>query len=500
MTTTGGLLDAWLHRGDPEVAERPALAARAATGWAELSYGGLDRSSRRVAVWLAAQGVGVGDRVAIVGPPGVEWVTALFAVWRRGAVAVPLDTMLGLAELRSVLQRARPVATIGTPRTGEIPGSPPPVVLAFDRIGALDDGPDPDVPRDADETALIAWTSGTDGTPKGVALSLANIAYVVDGGLAAHGLHDGDRWLSVLPLNHLLELSCGLLPALATGACFAFAGTTSAPLVAAALAERHITRMTVVPLLLHALVDAVAPGDGGLTLHCGGAPLDPAVARRFGHLGVAVYTGYGLTETAPTVTMNTPAACRLDSVGRPLPGTEVRLSGEGEVLVRSPGLMAGYWDDEGLTATAVDRDGWLHTGDLGRLDDDGYLYLTGRLKSLIVLASGKKVQPEEVEQALAAGTSLAEACVVAWTPPARGGRPALGEQVCAVVVAAPCLRARFPEPRDLARAVEDEVARLTAGLAPFKRPSVVRLVTGALPRTAKRSVRRSEVVRLLSRS
>ncbi|MGI9080397.1 MAG: class I adenylate-forming enzyme family protein [Acidimicrobiales bacterium] len=500
MKTTGALLDAWLHRGEPGVVGRPALATRAATGWAELSYSELDRTSRRVAVWLAGQGVGVGERVAIVGAPGVEWVTALFGVWRRGAVAVPLDTMLGAGELRSVLQRARPAAVIGTAQAGEISGSPPPVVLAFDRLGTLDDGPDPDVTRNAGEAALIAWTSGTDGAPKGVVLSLANIAYVVDEGLAAHSPDRDDRWLSVLPLNHLLELSCGLLPALATGACFAFAATTSPPLVAAAVAERQITRMTVVPLLLHALMDTVSLGDGRLTLHCGGAPLDPAVARRFWRLGVPVYTGYGLTETAPTVTMNTPAACRVDSVGRPLTGTEVRISGDGEVLVRSPGVMAGYWDDEALTTSVVDPDGWLHTGDLGHLDDEGFLYLTGRTKSQIVLASGKKVQPEEVERALAAGSLLAEACVVGWTPPTPVGGRALGEQVCAVIVAAPSLVARCSEPRTLTRAVEDEVARLTAGLAAFKRPSVVRVVTGELPRTAKRSVRRSEVVRLLTRN
>jgi len=147
--------------------------------------------------------------------------------------------------------------------------------------------------------------------------------------------------------------------------------------------------------------------------------------------------------------------------------------------------MLGYWDDTALTETVVDGDGWFHTGDLGHLDADGFLHVTGRAKSLIVLASGKKVQPEEVERILATSTALTEACVV--------GRD---DVVCAVVVAAPALRARYPSGPSLRRAAEAEVARLTEGLARFKRPRLVSVVD-ELPRTAKRSIRRAEVLRLL---
>jgi acyl-CoA synthetase (AMP-forming)/AMP-acid ligase II len=240
-------------------------------------------------------------------------------------------------------------------------------------------------------------------------------------------------------------------------------------------------------------------GGGRPTLQCGAAPLDAAVARRFELLGIPVYTGYGLTEAAPTVAMNTPAACRHGSVGRPLPGTEVRIAGDGEIVVRSPGVMIGYWDDEALTGSVLDGAGWLHTGDLGRLDADGFLHVTGRTKSLIVLGSGKKVQPEEVEAALAPSSLLAEACVVGWAPPADGPGPG-GEQVCAVVVASPRLRSRCSTPGALTAAATDEVARLAAGLAPYKRPAVVTVLDRALPRTPKRSFRRADVVDLLAGS
>ena len=151
-------------------------------------------------------------------------------------------------------------------------------------------------------------------------------------------------------------------------------------------------------------------------------------------LGIGVYQGYGLTEAAPTVSMNSPGHNRPGSVGRPLPGTDVRIAADGEILVHGPGVMLGYWDDEAATREAVDADGWLHTGDLGRLDDDGYLFVTGRSKSLIVLDSGKKVQPEEVETALARSELFAEVCVLGLA--GDGGNGRTGEQVCAVVVPA----------------------------------------------------------------
>jgi len=524
------LLDAWLHRGDPSFAHRPALATRTVGGWTELSYAALDRSSRRVAAWLAAREVGAGDRVAIVGEAGADWVIALFGAWRRGAIAIPVDARLGSDELGTILGRAQPSAVISSIPAQRV--GPAPVNLRFDQIGDLGDGPDADCARGGADTAVVMWTSGTNGAPKGVTLTFANIAYVVDQSLAAHVLDPDDRWLSILALNHTLELSCGLLPALATGASFAFVGAATPSRVVAAMAERRFTRMTVVPLFLTALLDHIetesrtgrlrwawyrsasaaarawpsararrlvfAPlhrrvGGAAPTFHCGGAPLDASVARRFERFGVPVYSGYGLTETAPTVAMNTPEACRHGSVGRPLPGTAVRIADDGEILVRSPGVMAGYWNDAALTATVIDDAGWLHTGDLGRLDPEGFLFVTGRTKSLIVLANAKKVQPEEVEAALAGSHLLAEACVVGWSSDGC-------EQVCAVVVAAPGLRERCPTPESLHAAATDEVARLTTRLASFKRPAVVLVVDGELPRTPKRSFRRAEVIRLLAAS
>ncbi|HWB70602.1 MAG TPA: AMP-binding protein, partial [Egibacteraceae bacterium] len=363
--------------------------------------------------------------------------------------------------------------------------------------------------RRGDEPAVVVWTAGTTGAPRGVTLSAANIAYVVAAMVHGQRLCRDDRVLSVLPAHHMFELSCGLLAALAAGASGVFAGTLMPHEILRLIRERRITRMAAVPLLLKLLKNDLearrsGPGQGRLgrhlqALYSGGAPLDPAVVDYFAALGVPVYQGYGLTETAPTVAMNTPAHNRVGSVGRALPGTEIRIDGpagaaQGEVLVRSPAVMLGYCNDGALTRATVDGHGWLHTGDLGRLDADGFLWLTGRAKNLIVLDSGKKVQPEEVEAALAASPLFAEACVLGLR--AADGPRAGAEQVCAVVVPADAAAGGHPGWAALEQAVADEVARLTRGLGGHKRPTVVKVVAGPLPKTAKGTVRHAEVARL----
>ena len=256
------------------------------------------------------------------------------------------------------------------------------------------------------------------------------------------------------------------------------------------LSDRSCVMLWLVPLVLRLLrrhLEGAFDVDLGSlqAIYCGGAPLDPEIVTFFDRLGIGVYQGYGLTEAAPVVSMNSPAANRAASVGRSLPGTAVRIDGGGEILVKGPGVMLGYWGDDAATRDAVDAGGWLHTGDLGRFDDDGYLFVTGRVKSLIVLDSGKKVQPEEVEVVLARGDRFVEVCVVGWRP---AGGPYGGERVCAVVVPV--------EPMSEDEATE-EVRRLSAPLSPFKRPTMVRVHEGPLPRTVKQSLRRAEVARYL---
>ncbi|HUP70094.1 MAG TPA: class I adenylate-forming enzyme family protein [Acidimicrobiales bacterium] len=509
---SGQFLNALLHAGEGKESV-VAAATRTSAGWDHLTYGELGRCVDRVAAGLRAQGVKPGDRVVLAGEPGGVWLSVLFGALRCGAVAVPLDPALTPSEMEPMVARSEPRVVLGPAEMVDLAEvSGPRATRALETPD--DSAPDrhttgggsapPDDPpltqtmaavRSPDDPALIVWTSGTTGAPKGVTLTFANIAYSVEQVLAGQKPSPDDRWLSVLPAHHLLELCCGLLPALASGGSVWFARTLMPKEIASIVREQGITKMVAVPLLLRILQPALK-GSGLGTVYCGGAPLDPAVVERYAAMGIAVHPGYGLTEVAPTVSMNTPEHNRAGSVGRPLAGTDIRIATEGsaadgEILVRSPAVMLRYWEDEALTVAAVDAEGWLHTGDLGHVDEDGYLFVTGRCKRLVVLESGKKVQPEEVEGALAAGGRFSEVCAVGVRVDGKA------EQVCAVVVPTPAMAAGHPDAAGLHEAAVVEVARLTSSLSGYKRPTVVKVHHGAFPLTQKGAPRHTEVARMV---
>ena len=234
------------------------------------------------------------------------------------------------------------------------------------------------------------------------------------------------------------------------------------------------------------------------SFYVGGAPLEADVAEFFERIGVEVFQGYGLTEASPVVTMNSPRANRLGSVGRPLHGVEVRILSdapqsavEGEILVRGGNVMLGYHRNPDASAEVIDPEGWLHTGDIGFVDPDGFLHVSGRAKNLIVLPNGKNVQPEEVEAALERSGSIREACVFAGA--GEHGLTQGTEQVHAVVVPSDAaLASGLSEPETIEH-VEDEARRAAAGLASFKRPARVTVSLEELPKTTTRKVRRSVV-------
>jgi len=506
--TLGAVVEAgvgsWLHLGQEDRRDRVAMGiveAGSAGGEAliEFTYGDLNAASVDVAARLVGAGVRPGMRVLLRVEPGFQWLAGFLGVLRMGAVVVPLDLRLTPAEFSELARRSEPAALLSGP------------ACELTSIGA---DRDVEVRRRfvrGDEPAILVWTSGTTGTPKGVTLSLANMSYVVDEGVRAQGIGSDDRWLSILPPSHLFELCCGLLAAVSAGSTVVVLPSLLPGDILGAMARYRITRMVVVPMVLHGLrrhleAEQRRRGNAAETepmtqlgclkgLYCGGAPLDEGTRAWFGHQGVEIRVGYGLSEASPTVTMNTPQANRAGSVGRPLAGTEVwcpdlgpKFGGDGEILVRGPGVMTGYWDDPTATRAAVDSRGWLHTGDLGYIDDDGYLFVTGRSKSLIVLDSGKKVQPEEVEACLRDSPHFQAVCVCGL--PDANGRDRVG----AVIVPAHGGDAGLTFEED---GHTGEVRRLTRKLSGYKRPTVVEAVVGPLPTTAKASVRRGEIARVM---
>lgn len=510
---------------------RVALAIRENGAWSEITYSELSLRVRSVSGLLVRSAIGGGDRVAILSQSRPEWAIAFLGAVRNGAIVVPLDPKLTVHELGPILADCSPRLLFASNRfvdtaleLARITPSVEKVVLLQEdprhpdllSLGAWKHGPgtrerEPSL-RDC---AVIAYTSGTTGRPKGVRISYGSLAFQADCFERAFDLDEDEVFLSMLPLNHLFELTCGLLSVLNAGGQVAYCESLFPDEIAEAMRERCATRMLTVPIFLRALrrgleakmgraeASATSPLEafGGrlAAFHSGGAPLERGVAEFFDRLGLRVFEGYGLTETSPVIATNIPGSCRVGSVGPPLPRTEVRIApteGEehGEILVRGPHVMLGYHGQDELTREVIDRDGWFHTGDLGRIDPDGFLYVTGRLKSLIVLPTGKKVQPEEVEAVLAASPFIKEVCVL-------GCDAGSGEEVQAVAVPSEALIARVgTNPEKLHEAIEADFGERGRVLAAFKRPARIHVLARELPRTTTGKVRRRDVVRILGGS
>ncbi len=270
---------------------------------------------------------------------------------------------------------------------------------------------------------IVVPTAGTSGEPRGVMLTEQNLLSNAVALSEASG-GDGDELrLSFLPMEHLYARTCDLYTWIVRGSRLVLAESPKTVFRDAKLVKPTV--INGVPYFFQKAIDLAEKEGVALRsllggeikrCYCGGAPLAPSVEQRFFEEGVPLYNGYGLTEASPVVTVNTPDHHKPGTVGRPLPGVEVRIAGPesatpGEVLVKGPNVMLGYRNDPEATAEAL-RDGWLHTGDLGTLDGDGFLTITGRKKELIVLATGKNVAPSRVEALLCASPWIEQACVV----------------------------------------------------------------------------------------
>jgi long-chain acyl-CoA synthetase len=231
---------------------------------------------------------------------------------------------------------------------------------------------------------------------------------------------------------------------------------------------------------------------------CGGAPLDIEVGEFFERIGIPVYQGYGLTETSPTISTNYPGHNKLGTVGLPLPSVSVKLAGNdgntsgvaGEILSTGPNVMQGYYGKPEMTAEVIDECGWFHTGDIGEIDKQGYIKITGRIKNMIVLGGGKKIFPEEVEAVLEQSPLIKELCVMSLK--IKSGNKAGTEEVGAVVVPTDEL-AKKPDD-EIQKAIETEIKTLCdANLASYKAPTVVVIHREDLPKTSTRKVKRKEL-------
>jgi long-chain acyl-CoA synthetase len=394
--------------------DRPALHFEGST----LTYGELARDVGAVGATLRADGVQPGDRVALKLPNSPAYVAAFFGALRVGAVVVPLNVLLAPPEIEERLTAATPKVVVDREH---------PVVGAELREV---------VDRADDDPAVILFTSGTSGRSKGAVLTHGGIRAAARNAADAMRLGPDDVVLGAAPFTHVLGQSTGLVSTFLAGAAVAVVPRFDAERTLETMTTTRTTILLGVPTMCIALCEAARSASElppVRVAHVGGAAVPVEVANDFERtFGGDVLEGYGLTEMSGIATTYTVGERRKPgSVGRPLGGTEIRIhdpvDGVGEVQFRGPSVISRYWNDQNATREAIDRDGWLATGDIGFVDDESYLFLVDRKKDMIV-RGGYNVYPREVEDALYAHPDVLETAVVG-IPDDR-----LGEEVAAVVV------------------------------------------------------------------
>lgn len=393
----------------------------------EKSYSEVNADS--MAASRAVEALGLkGKHIVLIGAASYPWIISYFGIVNTGSVAVPLDASLPSEELYTLINRADAEAVVYdtsfkafAEKLGEMCPAVNTVISMTDEgktenavaLPALlaDNSGEYRTELDPDKMCTLMYTSGTTGLSKGVMLSHKNLASNVE--YCVVQIEPGTTCLSVLPIHHAYCLTSNVLKSMELGSCICI--NDSMMHFAKNLRKFKPTVMVLVPLIIeamyHQLRDNSKPdipkpmlaklafGGNLKIIFSGAAYLNPDLVDFFEEYGISVLQGYGMTECSPVISNNNQINSKNGSVGRPLANCEVKFVDE-EICIKGSSVMMGYYKMPKETAEALDEDGWLHTGDLGRIDEDGYLYITGRKKNLIILSNGENISPEELENAL----------------------------------------------------------------------------------------------------
>ncbi|MGH2793758.1 MAG: acyl-CoA synthetase [Actinomycetota bacterium] len=489
----------WLSRRAALTPRRVAIK----TGDRDITYAELDDRAARLAGVLTATGVGPGDRVAALLTNGNEYVESMFACARLGAILTPLSFRLAAPELAFMANDSGSTVLIYGEEWAELAES-------FRRQTGLKaafvvgSGPDPSYeealaaaqpvlePRavSSDDVLAIFYTSGTTGRPKGAMLTHGNFFWTNLCMILAFGFYQEERTLVILPMFHCGGWNANAMATWWNGGTVVLERSFDPAGTLATIERERITSMLGVPTMYQMMADD--PGFAGADLSsirdflCGGAPLPVALIGRYQERGLGFIQGYGLTEAAPNclILPKEDSVRKAGAAGRPYfyadvrvvdgAGEEVGPGGSGEIVVGGPGVMKGYWNRPEATEETL-RGGWLHTGDVGAIDDEGYITIVDRVKDMYI-SGGENVYPAEIEKVLAGHPAVAEAAVIG-VPDDRWG-----EAGRAIVVLRPG-----------GTAGPEEIRRFCAErLAKFKVPATV-VFTDVLPRNPTGKLLKAEI-------
>ncbi len=531
--------------------DRPAIVVVRPAATDTWTYAELAADAAAWAAFLEARGITAGDRCAILADNDARWIGAYFGALRLGAVAVPLDTNYKATQVRTVVENCGARVIFTTAKYADLVEAAAPgrlrVDLYADAARRPADAPLPVVDRAPADAAVLLYTSGTTSDPKGVILSHGNLEAERAAAFKIVTLDEHDAVLGVLPLFHALAQLANLLLPLIVGGRVVFLEQVNSSTLLAALQEREISVFACVPqffYLIHQRVTAEVgkrgrasralframlrtngwlrdtwgwnPGRRWFTrvhrtlgrrmrvLVTGGSKFDPVIGRQLYELGFSLQNAYGLTECTGGATI-VPAGDRYStSVGKAFDGVDIRIlpksdhvspdsdePRDGEILIRGPIVMQGYFNRPDATADVL-KDGWLYTGDLGYLDADGRLYVTGRKKEIIVLSSGKNLYPEEIEAHYRQSPLIMELCILGLTKP---GEPSAERLHAVIVPDEQVMQERgITNIRELVRF---DVESLSVQLPAHKRVLSYDVWFEPLPRTSTGKVKRHEVERLV---
>jgi long-chain acyl-CoA synthetase len=431
----------------------------------QYTYKELMRLIYQTAHYLRDSGVRADDRIMIIAGNSPEWVQLFLGSQLLGIIVVPVDVRSSSAVAERIIQKVQPVRIFrGKYVMTELDKHPETYILDnLQKLITVHFDHRPRHPLSGHETAVIVFTSGTTAAPKGVVLTQRNILADVNRATTAINVDPNWRFLSVLPLSHMYELTGGCLVALASGSTVYYVTSITPSAITSALVSNHITTMLAIPQLLTLFMEQIyqtakqqgkarslawsfqiapylplkwrrlifRPVHKRLGGHLryvvtGGAPIPPAIARDWEKMGIFALEGYGLTETSPVLTVNRLEERRFGSAGLVLPDVQVRIAEDGEIQAKGDVVFSRYWQNPVATRGAFTSDGWFKTGDIGHLEN-GWLYIQGRQAFRIVLPSGLKVMPEDVEVETAKQSQLGQCCIV-------GVKTSAGEEVCAVII------------------------------------------------------------------
>ena len=516
------------------------------------SYKEAEERIRAVSNYLLSQGARKGDKIAVSGKNSPEWAIAYLGIIYAGCIVVPLDILLKDNEMETLL-RFGDVSRLfidadrieNIDRDGSL-GLVEKISLepkeGYRYVLDLEGEERESYESKSDDVVAILFTSGTTGTPKGVMLTNENLVadcYLAQGYI---DFRPDDVFYAILPIHHSYTMLAVMFESFSVGACTVFGKKLVMSQMLKELREAHVTQFLAVPMLFNKMIAALMKGvrEKGVLVYaliralmelsgaikkltgvnlgkkmfsfllkklsmenirtciCGGGPLPSSTFKKFNQIGVNFVQGYGLTETSPVTHLNPPYAYKESSVGKSLPQCQVKIvdpddEGNGVIYIKGPMVMKGYYKNEEATKEVLSPDGWLNTGDVGHQDQNGYLYLTGRAKSVIVTDGGKNVFPEEIEDHFQLYDEIEQICILGYII----DKATKAEGIRAIIYPSESVRKECADSATVRARMEEIVSLVNRDLQSYKKITRVDISDSPLPMTSTKKIKRNEVLEMV---